>query len=114
MICTCPTHINNLSLAMGVAHDKWKTVKVVPLFKPGKKEEMDNYISTLPAVLKLIDEKAVYHQVYQCLDQNGLLSPVSGRTFPQTQQLVFFVDSIRRNMDSGLLTRAVYIDLKKA
>ena len=108
MICTCPTHINNLSLAMGVAHDKWKTVKVVPLFKPGKKEEMDNYMSTLPAVSK-IDEKAVYHQVYQCLDQNGLLSPVSADTAAS-----FFVDSIRRNMDSGLLTRAVYIDLKKA
>ena len=44
--------------------DEWKTARVVPMFKSGKREEMDNYrlISILPAVSK-IAEKAVHKPV---------------------------------------------------
>ena len=90
----------------------------MPLLKSGKKEEMDNYrpISILPAVSK-IAEKAVYYQLYQHLDQNVLLSQYQSgfrKNFSTGTAVTFFVDNICRNMDNGLLTGAIYMDLKKA
>ena len=66
----------NLSLLTGVVPDEWKKARVVPLFKSGGQEIMDNYrpISILPVVSK-IAEKAVNVQLQLYLKQNNLLSP---------------------------------------
>ena len=57
------TQIINLSLQSGTVPKDWKTARVVPLFKKGKAEEMDNYrpISILPTVSKIL-ERAVHIQ----------------------------------------------------
>ena len=62
------TKIINTSLAMGVVPDEWKCAKVTPVFKKGKRIEMDNYrpISVLPVASKLL-ERVVHRQLYQSL-----------------------------------------------
>lgn len=69
------THIINLSFSSGVVPDDWKTSRVVPLFKSGNREEMDNHrpISILSVISK-IAEKVVYHQLFSYLNANNLLS----------------------------------------
>ena len=51
------TEIINTSLAMGAVPDEWKCAKVTPVFKKGKRSEMDNYrpISVLPVASKLLE-----------------------------------------------------------
>ena len=54
VISECLTHIINLSFSSGVVPDDSKTSRVVPLFKSGNREEMDNYrlIPILPVISK--------------------------------------------------------------
>ena len=54
------TKIINVSLEQGTVPDDFKLAKVIPVFKKGQPENMDNYrpISVLPTVSKLL-EKAV-------------------------------------------------------
>ena len=76
VISECLTHIINLSFASGVMPNDWKIARVVPLFKSGNRQEMNNYrsVSILPVISK-IAEKVVYHQLSSYLDANNLLSP---------------------------------------
>ena len=79
---------------------------------------MDNSrpISILPVISKFA-EKVVYHQLFGYLNANNLLSPYQSRfskNFFAETAVTFFVDEIRRYMDNGLLTGAVFIDPKKA
>ena len=78
---------------------------------------MENYrpISILPAASK-IAERAMYHQLYQYLDKNSLLSNFQSgfrKSFSTETVVTFFIDNIRRNMDIGLLTGAIYIEEEK-
>lgn len=56
------THTINLFSSTGMVPTDWKTSRVVPLFKSGGREEMDNYrpISVLQVISK-IAEKVVHH-----------------------------------------------------
>ena len=112
------THLLNLSIKSGTVPSEWKQAKVVPLFKSGNKDDLDNYrpISILPILSKIL-EKAVFHQLHSYLSKNSLLSPYqSGFRASHSTQLAitFLIDKIRGRMDKGLLTGAMFIDLKKA
>ena len=76
VIADCVTHLINLSIKSGVVPSEWKQAKVVPLFKSGNKDDLDNYrpISILPILSKIL-EKAVFHQLHSYLSENSLLSP---------------------------------------
>ena len=60
----------------GVVPTEWKAARVIPLFKKGMREDIDNYrpISILPAVSKVL-ERAVHHQLYAYLQRHKILSP---------------------------------------
>ena len=115
VISECLTHIINLSFSYGVVPDDWKTSRLVPLFKSGNREEMDNYRSiSLLSVISKIAEKVVYHQLFSYLNANNLLSSCQSgfrKNFSTETSVTSFLDEICRNMDSGLLTGAVFIDL---
>jgi len=73
-------------------------------------------MSILPVVSK-IAEKAVNVQLQLYLKQNNLLSPFQSgfREHHSTlTAMTFFCDSIRRGVDIGKLTGAVFIGLRKA
>ena len=111
-------HIVNLSFENGQYPSIWKCAKVTALFKQGDRNDKDNYrpISILPTVSK-VNERAVHSQFYDFLDTNKLL-PVNQFGFRRRRSTEFalaqFTDEVLENMDNGLVTGAVYIDLKKA
>ena len=112
------THIINCSLKNASVPSDFKSSKVVPIFKTGQKDNFDNYrpISVLPAVSKII-EKCVHTQIMEHLEHNNLLSIHQfGFRKKRSTELaaVCFLDEIRKAMDTGMLTGAIYIDLSKA
>ena len=95
-----------------------KCAKIIPIYKCDERSLMDNYrpISVLPVLSKMF-ERVVHQQLYAYLEQNNLLSKrqFGFRNRPSTQHAVTkFSDSIRQNMDKGLMTGVIYIDLRKA
>ena len=111
-------HIINLSITTGIVPRIWKTAKITPVFKSGDPDKPENYqpISVLPALSKLL-ERAVHSQLIEYLENNELLSKVQFgyRSKRSTSSAAtIFVDDIRREMDKGKLTGAVFLDLTKA
>ncbi|CAB3982840.1 Hypothetical predicted protein [Paramuricea clavata] len=55
------TKIINVSLEQGTVPDDFKLAKVIPVFKKGQPENMDNYrpISVLPTVSKLLEKQSM-------------------------------------------------------
>ena len=95
-----------------------KCSKVIPVYKSEERSFLDNYrpISILP-VLSKVFERVVHQQLYTYLEENNLLSKnqFGFRTSSSTQHAVTkFSDSIRQNMDKGLMTGAIFIDLRRA
>ena len=79
---------------------------------------MDNYrpISILPVLSKIL-ERAVHRQLYHYLQQHNILSlyQCGFRKCHSTEfAALSFADTIRRSIDQGQLTGAVFIDLRKA
>ena len=79
---------------------------------------MDNYrpISVLPVASKIL-ERAVQIQLLQHLDKSSQLSPFQCgfRKNHSTQDAVtYFTDCIRKGIDEGCVTAAVFVDFQKA
>ena len=112
-----PADIINASLHQGDIPDDWKYTCVIPLFKKGKAEDMDNYrpISILPTVSKLL-ERVVHTQLCDYLSKYNILSPYQCgfRKLHSTEFAAPFANTIRRHIDQGFLTGAVFIDFRKA
>lgn len=112
------SHLINRSMEDSVFPSGEKCAKVTPIYKSGDKALMDNYrpISVLPVFSKVI-ERVVYNQIYSYLEDNNLLSKrqFGFRRKSSTQHAVTILsDYVRQNMDKGLMTGAVFLDLKKA
>ena len=112
------THVINISLTTGVFPEDLKLARVNPIYKSGSKHSFDNYrpISVLPALSKIF-EKCVYHQLMTHLEDNNLLSEnqFGFRRHRSTEHAItYFTDQIRKSMDKGQLTGAIFIDLQKA
>ena len=95
-----------------------KKGKIVPIYKSGSIKNVDNYrpITILPIALKIL-EKCVHSQVLNHLEDNKFLSDAQFGYRPHRSTelaATLFLDDIRKNMDKGQLTGAVFIDLRKA
>ena len=57
MVTKSITAIVNASLSQSKVPDDWKAAYVIPLFKKGRKDNVDNYhpISILPAISELLE-----------------------------------------------------------
>lgn len=111
-------HVINIMLKTGHIPRDFKLGKVTPVFKSGVKHDMDNYrpITVLPACSKKI-EKCLHRQVSEYLEQYRLLSNCQfGFRKRRNTELAatLFMDTIRRNMEKGEMTGAIFIDLSKA
>ena len=90
----------------------------VLLYKDGDKKCMDNYrsIPVLPVTSKIL-ESAVQIQLLQHLDKSSQLSPFQCgfRKNHSTQDAVtHFTDCIRKGIEEGCVTAAVFVDFRKA
>ena len=111
-------YIFNTSLERSKFPDDWKTARVTPIFKEGDKSDKSNYcpISVLPVISRLF-EKLVSNQLYQYLDDNGLLSPnQSGfrRLHSSVTCPLKNTDDWYTGLDSGQMLGMVFVDLKRA
>ena len=110
--------IINQSLDTGIFPDDWKKVKVSPVYIAGARNAPDNCrpISILPAISKVI-ERMVHSQVLEFFTENNLLSKFQSRfrgMHSTCTALLFATGLWLRNIDEGILTGNVFIDLKKA
>ncbi len=111
-------HICNLSLNTSKFPDDWKKAKVTPIFKSGDKSNVSNYrpISVLPIISKII-ERNVHNQLYAYLCSKNILSDSQSgfrSKHSTTTTLLDVQDYILNNMDKGLATGVIFLDLKKA
>ena len=112
------TYLFNLVLNTGTFPDDMKFAKVTPIYKSGEKTDCGNYrpISVISTVAKIL-EKIIYNQISDFLKQNSILAnQQSGfRFFHSTETtLLHSVNQCLVNMDKGLITGFLFLDLKKA
>ena len=111
------TEIFTTSINTGIFPTEWKIARVTPIFKKGKKNDLNNYrpISVIPTVAKIL-EKIVYEQLFSYFNDNLLTPCQSGfRSFHSTlTALTEATNNWSVNIDNGLLNGVVFLDLKKA
>ena len=110
------TLLFNKSLHSAVVPDEWKLANVVPVFKRGIKEHVQNYrpISLLCIVSKVL-ERCVLNHIWEHLQeiindhQHGFMP---GRSC--TSQLVGVLDKIGKVLARGEQIDVIYLDMTKA
>ena len=112
------TYIMNLSLKSATVPDDFKLARVLPIYKKGNRNYEGNYrpVSILPVASKVL-EKIVYNQMHNYLEQNHLIYAFQSgfRSAHSTDTaLTFLADKLRANIDEGLYTGMVLIDLQKS
>ena len=110
--------IFNRSIITGIFPDDWKCSKVIPLFKQGKRKDLNNYrpISIIPIVAKVF-ERIIYDQFNFFLTDNKLLSTSQSgfRSLHSTvTALLEATNDWAYNIDHGNVNAVVFLDLKKA
>ena len=112
------TEIFTTSINTGIFPTEWKIARVTPIFKKGKKNDLNSYrpISVIANVAKIL-EKIVYEQLFSYFNDNNLLTSCQSgfRSFHSTlTALTEATNSWSVNIDNGLLNGVVFLDLKKA
>jgi hypothetical protein len=105
-----------LSLQTTIFPDDWKLAKITPVFKDGNKHDCENYrpISVISVVAKIL-EKLVYQQLKSFMTINNILvEQQSGFRAQHSTTLLSSTNEWLYNMDKGLFTGVLFLDLKKA
>lgn len=118
VLSTPLAYIFNLSVRKGLFPNDLKKARVVPLYKKGNRNIESNYrpISILPVVSKIY-EKLVHDQVMAYLESKKILYDYQSgfrNSFSTESALVYLTDKIKANMDKGLFSGLVLMDLQKA
>ena len=106
------------SLTSGHLPDLWKVSNVVPIFKKGSRTIPLNYrpISLTSVCVKTL-ERIVTHQLYQYLEDNGIISDSQFGFRPHhstEDQLILAYHDITSWIDSGYTVDVVFFDFSKA
>ena len=110
--------ITNNSILQGTFPGKLKLAKVVPVYKSDDATDPNNYrpISLL-SIFNRIFEKLVYKRLKSFLEVNDVFykSQYGFREKHSTQHAILdIVNKIQSNMDKGMYSCGIFIDLKKA
>ena len=111
-------HIFKHSFAAGIVPHQLKIAKIIPVFKSGRKDVMDNYrpISLLSCFSKLI-EKIVCTRLTSFLDINNLISNSQfgfRKKHSTLHPLVHFLNYVAEALDKKQHCIAIFCDLRKA
>ena len=104
-----------------ISPQTWKTSNITPVFKSGAKGSVSNYrpISLLSIPSKLL-ERIVHNRLLHHLITNSILSPrqFGFRPGSSTQEveeaLLTATHDWQRNLDHGLSSAALFLDMSKA
>ena len=112
------THIFATSFSMGIVPQQLKTAKVIPVFKSGRKDLMDNYrpISLLSCFSKIL-EKIVCARLTNFLDTNNLITSSQfgfRKNHSTVHPLVHFLNFVSTSLDKKEHSIAIFCDLRKA
>lgn len=110
--------IFNSSVAEGIFPDILKEARVVPVFKSKNKKIVSNFrpISILSTLSKII-EKIMKVRVVEYLDEHRIIydKQFGFRTrYSTSDAVVELVDECASNLDKGLFTVVIFLDLSKA
>ena len=112
------TDLFNLSLKTREYPDDWKLAKVSPVFKAGERNDPNNYrpISVLSTISRVF-EKLVYEQIYNYLIKNNILDTRQSGFRSLHSTVTALLDLTNQwcfNIDRGLVSGVLFLDLKKA
>ena len=112
------THIINLSITKGYFPEEFKLAKVLPIFKSGDDQNIQNYrpISMLPFFSKIF-EKIMASHIMDFLDTNNILYDKQfgfRKSHSTSHAIITLVDKVFRALDTGKFIVRVFLDLKKA
>ncbi len=112
------TCIVNTSLVTGVFPNAWKHAVVVPIFKNGDVENVNNYrpISLLPVISKILEETVASQLIYY-VEKNKLLSDSQHGSRPRLSTktaLTVITDEIYNSMEHKKIPLQTLCDLSKA
>ncbi|CAB4002105.1 Hypothetical predicted protein [Paramuricea clavata] len=104
------------SLRLSQIPTEWKLANIIPLHKKGVKEHVENYrpISLLSIVSKTL-ERCVLNHLYLRIQESvhsAQYGFISGRS--TTSQLLSTLHKIGKDLDKGLQTDVVFMDISKA
>jgi hypothetical protein len=112
------TDLINRSLNQGIFPNSLKFADVCPIFKKNDTDKCENYrpISILSNIGKIF-EKVMYSRISTFLDECGILyeKQFGFRKHHSTNHaLVSIVEEMRKNLDRGIYSCGVFVDLEKA
>ncbi|CAM1295290.1 Uncharacterised protein at_DN0754 [Pycnogonum litorale] len=110
--------IFNQSFSQGIFPSALKMAKVIPLFKSGDPAQCSNYrpISILNSISKIL-ETLMKTRILSFCDKYNILSPnqFGFRNKSSTiHALVHHTEFLRGELDAGMLSAGVYLDISKA
>ena len=108
----------NRSITEGVFPDYLKIAKVIPIFKSGEIDNIENYrpISVLPAISKIF-EKVIYNRLFTFLEKNQILHENQYGFRPNRSTIdaiIHFSETIQESMDNNQYSLGLFFDLSKA
>ena len=111
-------HIFNLSIMTGIVPIKIKIAKVVPIFKKGDPQLLNNYrpISLLTSFSKIL-EKIVFTRTIKFLNRNKIISNTQfgfREKHSTTHAILHFIEKISSALDNRKHTIGVLLDYSKA
>ena len=112
------SHIFNKSFSTGIFPEGLKIGKIIPIFKSGDKNDVNNYrpISILTILAKVM-EKLVYKRLMNYLNKNNILYNYQfGFRENHSTQLALFelIDHVSKVLDNGGYAAGLFLDLSKA
>ena len=110
--------IVNTSITTGVYPETWKYPYVIPVFKGGDADNVNNYrpISLLPIISKIL-EKIIADQLMAFLENNHLLTNCQHGFRPNLSTesaLLTVTNKIYENIDNKKISLLMLLDLSKA
>ena len=109
--------IVNSSLANGVFPTIWKIARIIPIFKSGAKNDVNNYRPiSLISVFSMNLERIVHDQFYEFLRTNKIITRNKSafqKLCSTVISLICSKDSWYKNVDHKKLSSSTFLDLKK-
>ena len=111
-------YIINLSLSTGLVPSQMKTAKVIPIYKKGEKNDVNNYrpISLLTSISKIL-ERIVYIRTVKFFNMSNIFTNFQfgfRENHNTTHALLTFVEKITHALDTFSHTIGIFLDFSKA
>ena len=117
-ICKPLELIFKQALTTGVFPSEWKKGNIVPCYKKGDKQNLQNYrpVSLFPICGKFF-ERLIFNEMFSFFLANNLLAPNQSGFKPGDScinQLLPITHEIYSSFDDGFEVRSVFLDISKA